>query len=119
MNKKISRHRGEVLKEAVDRSRRKKEAVAKSAGYTRASYYIHIKDRDLPDHIMEAYGKALGVDFLEQFPEMRPYMEEPVVEYRNAMTTEDLIADRDKWKNKYIVLLERFNKLLEEKKKIR
>lgn len=116
MNRKISRHRGEVLKDTVDRSRRKKEVVAKAAGYTRAAYYIHIKERDLPDHILEAYGRALGVDFSEQFPEMRPYMEEPTVEYK-SLTSEELMAERDHWKNKYIELLEQFNKLLREKKK--
>ena len=65
---------------------------------------------------MEAYGKALGVDFSEQFPEMRPYMEEPTVEYK-FLTNEELMAERDHWKNKYIELLEQFNKLLRDKKK--
>ena len=56
-------------------------ALAK-AGYTRSSYYKHIRDPDLPYHILAGYGKAIEHDFTEELPEMPQYMiEEPDARY--------------------------------------
>ncbi len=114
-NKKI--HRGEVLEKAVQQSDLSKTIIAKRAGYTRSSLYIHCSKADLPFDILERYGKALGFDFTTIFPEMITYIsfEEPEAQYKQALTFEQMVKQRDQWRNKYYDLLEKYNRLIEDK----
>lgn len=109
-------HRGEVLNAVVKRSGRNVSEVAKQAGYSRASYYNHISNPELSYDILDLYGKVLHYDFSEEFPDMIRYVAfmEPSVEYGNA-TVEQLRKEVNRWKDKYFVLLEKYNLLIEEK----
>jgi hypothetical protein len=108
-------HHGQLLEEAVKACRLKKEEVAAKAGYQRASYYKHIKEPDLPYHILAAYGKAIKYDFTELLPEMPKYIiEEPEGTYTSQLSQEEARKQIDYWRSKYIDLLEKFNKLVME-----
>lgn len=111
-------HRGQLLETAVKASRMNKEYVAKKAGYSRASYYKHIEVRDLPYHILAAYGKIIRHDFTEELPEMPRYLvEEPEEQFGKTPTLKEALRQRDHWKEKYYELMEKYNKLIEEKMK--
>jgi hypothetical protein len=115
-SKKTKVHRGQLLAAAVEASRLNKEEVAEKAGYSRSAYYKHIDNRDLEYHILMAYGKALGHDFTEDLPEMPKYLlEEPDEGYNKPFNLEEAIRQRDLWKDKYIELLEKYNKLIESR----
>ena len=110
-------HRGEALAKAIQQSELSKTVIAKKAGYNRTSLYNHIRTPDLSFDIIEKYGKALSFDFTKIFPEMIRYIafEEPKAEYREAMTFDSVIKQRDQWRDKYYDLLEKYNRLIEEK----
>lgn len=116
--RKNSKHRGEVLQEAVNDSGLSITLIVKKAGYSRSSYYNHIADPELSFDILENYGKALRHDFSGEFPQMNSLrLEEEEIEYGRPDTLDKALQQLDKYKEKYFTLLEKYNKLLEEKYK--
>lgn len=107
-------HRGEVLQAAVKKSPHSVTQLVKRMGISRGTYYNHKEDPNLPFEDLEKYGKVLGYDFTEDFPEMQKYVvEESVVTYGEPKTLGEAIKQRDywrkeadQWKDKYIKLLE-------------
>ena len=115
-NKRTKLNRGQVLATVVETTGLTKEEVANKAGYTRSAYYKHKEDPNLDYHILIAYGKAIKYDFTEEFPDMPKYMlEEPEETYGKPKTMEDALRLIEQWKNKYLELLEKHNKLIEER----
>jgi hypothetical protein len=111
-------HRGKILAIAVEQTGRNKEEVAIKAGYSRSAYYKHIELHDLPYHIMAAYGKAIRHDFTIELPEMPKYIvSDPEEMYGKPITLDEAIRQIDLWKDKYVDLLEKYNRLIEEKMK--
>jgi hypothetical protein len=109
-------NRGQVLATAVEATGLNKEEVATKAGYSRSSYYKHIENPELDFHILMAYGKAIKHDFTEEFPEMPKYvLEDPDQDYGKKISLEEAIRQRDQWKDKYLELLEKYNRLIEER----
>lgn len=116
MAKQKNIHRGQLLHAAVEATRLNKEEVAQKAGYSRSAYYKHILDKNLPYHILAAYGKAIRYDFTEDLPEMPKYvLEDPQEKYGDNVTLEEAIKQRDQWREKYYELMEKYNKLIEER----
>jgi hypothetical protein len=114
--KKTKLNRGQVLAAIVEASGLGKEEVANKAGYTRSAYYKHIENPNLDYHILMVYGKAIRHDFTEEFPDMPRYMmEEPDEVYGKPKTLEEAMKLMDIWKNKYLELLEKYHRLIEEK----
>jgi hypothetical protein len=111
-------HRGQLLESAVKASRLNIEYVAGKANYSRSAYYKHITEPNLDYYILAAYGKALKHDFTEALPDMPKYLvEEPGEDYGKTPTLKEVQKQRDQWKEKYYELLEKYNKLIEEKMK--
>lgn len=109
-------NRGQILANAVNASGLGKEEVAKKAGYTRSAYYKHIENPLLDYHILMAYGRAIKHDFTEEFPDMPKYMlEEPEEIYVKPKTIDEALKLVDLWKHKYLELLEKYNRLIEER----
>ena len=114
--KKTKLNRGQILAAAVEASGLGKEEAAKKAGYTRSAYYKHIENPNLDDHILIAYGKAIKYDFTEEFPDMPKYMmEEPEEAYGKPKTIDEAGKIIELWKNKYLELLEKYNRMIEER----
>ena len=110
--------RGQLLAAVVEASHFKKEDIARKAGYSRSAYYKHIENPDLDYSIMTAYGKAIPYDFTDDLPEMPKYLlSEPDDPYNKPQSLEAALKILEQWKNKYLELLEKYNKLLEEKSK--
>ncbi len=107
-------HRGNVLKAVVKRSDLHISQIVKRMGYSRSSYYIHIADAELAFEILERYGKVLNYDFSEEFPEMIKYISFEVPE-ADSKNVDQLAKERDRWRDKYFNLLEKYNVFLEEK----
>lgn len=114
--KKTRLNRGQILAAAVEASNLSKEDVAAKAGYSRSAYYKHIENPNLDYHILIAYGKAIGHDFTEEFPDMPKYLlEEPDEGYGKPKNLEEALRFLEQWKNKYLELLEKYNRLIEER----
>lgn len=112
--KRTKLNRGQVLATAVEASGLGKEEVANKAGYSRSAYYKHIENPNLDYHILIIYGKAIKYDFTEEFPDMPKYLlEEPEEAYGKPKTLEEAIKIMELWKNKYLELLEKYNRLIE------
>lgn len=115
-SKKTKLDRGQVLATAVEATGLNKQKVAVKAGYSRSSYYKHIREPLLGYHILIAYGRAIKHDFTEEFPDMPKYvLEDPEENYGKPVSIEEVTRQRDQWKDKYLELLERYNYLIEQR----
>lgn len=109
--------RGRILAIAVEHTGRNKEEVAMMAGYSRSAYYKHIENPNLEYHILMAYGKAIKHDFTIELPEMPKYIFNDPEDSNRPSSIEEAIRQRDMWKDKYVELLEKYNRLIEERMK--
>ncbi|MCG2418261.1 hypothetical protein K8089_04440 [Aequorivita sp. F47161] len=111
MSKK-SVHRGDILKNAIKNSGIAVKVAANKAGYSRSSYYKHIEQANLSLHILIQYGKNLEIDFSKDIPGINS------IDYTEAgrpTTLKEALKQIDVLKEKYYLLLEKYNKLLEIK----
>ena len=107
--------RGQELAIAAHRDPRKIEEIAKKAGYSRSAFYKHIKDPNLAYHILTDWGKALGIDFTFQFPDMPKYMilQDPeVMLYGKPTNMDEANQLLDLCREKYVRLIEDYNKMV-------
>lgn len=109
-------HYGELLREAADKSDLSITQIAKRAGFNRTTFYNHIVNPLLPFHILERYSKVLHYDFATVIPEIERFQrfEEPNALYKIPKSIEDVIKQRDAWRERYYDLLERYNDMMEE-----
>jgi len=117
-------HRGKILRTTVDKYCNSQgvsiTAIAHKAGYNQATIYRHFDKEDLPFHIIRKYGKAMNHDFRMEYPDMEDEFstvgDGPGEKYGNyPQTLTEVIAERDKWREKYYKLLEIHNRLLIER----
>lgn len=114
--KKTTIHRGEALQAAISSSDLTIKQITARARFSRSSYYNHIADPNLPFEVLVRYGKVLKYDFTQDIPGMEKYpFNEDIVPRPQPKTFDEAIADRDYWRDKYIQLLEKHNKLIEGK----
>jgi hypothetical protein len=108
--------RGRILAIAVEATGLNKEEVAIKAGYSRSAYYKHIENPNLDYHILMAYGKAIKHDFTIELPGMPKYLvNDPEENYGKPASLEEAIRQIDIWKDKYVELLEKYNRLIEDR----
>jgi hypothetical protein len=100
----FTKHRGEFLKAAVQKSGFKITVLTQAAGYDRSSYYNHISDPLLPLRILYKYSKAMKLDFSKDFPEIKDFEERGP---HNITTFEEMEIDRNFWKEKYFELVDK------------
>jgi len=114
--KEKNKHRGEILQAVVHKSSISISQLAKRLGISRGTYYNHIQDNELPFEIIEKYGRVLKYDFTNDFPNMHKYVvEEPLENYGPPKNLKEAILQITFYKEKYFILLEKYNKLIEEK----
>lgn len=109
-------HHGEVLRDVADKSELSITQLAKKAGFNRTTFYNHIINPDLPFHILERYGRVLKFDFTTKIPEMQKFkhFEDPVALYAVPTTMDEVMLQRNTWRDRYYELLEKYNKVIEE-----
>lgn len=80
------------------------------------TYYLHIRKPDLSFEILNKYSKAIGHDFSEDIPGINKFLvEEEGFSYKNEpKTLEEALKQRDDWKEKYYVLMEKYLKVVEK-----
>lgn len=96
-------------------------SVTKKVGYTRGSFYLHIKKEDLSLDILKEYGKAIGHDFSNEIPEIKNLTEDEHAPYTKETVLpalEEVTRDRDTWRNKYYELSDRYNELSDKYMKL-
>ena len=111
-------HRGGTLAIAVQATGLKKEVVAKKAGYTRSSYYKHISQPDLADHILIKYGRVIKNDFSPDIPGLRKFIFEEQPEGYSKLSSSDEIAREREFMAKYVESIEESNRLKSENAKV-
>ena len=115
-SKKSSIHRGEILRQAINKSGVSITVAVKRAGYSRSSYYYHIQDPNLDFETLRDYGKVIRHDFSIDIPDMEKLQVEDEREgYIKPANLEQAQKEIEKWQQKYYSLLEKHQKLLEEK----
>lgn len=104
-------HRGEHLANVVQKMGINKRILSNNAGFGRSTYYLHIQQYDLPFPILKRYGDAMKYDFSIDFPEMVQAIH---AEKLQISSFEEMKADRDRWKDKYLELVEDYLSLKKE-----
>ena len=99
----MNQHRGETVEATVRKSGYSIKAIAEKMGVSRNTIYNKFREHDLSYEFIVRVGDIIHYDFTSDFPEMKT----------------DVVLDKDKqvvelWKveRKYIILLERYNRLL-------
>lgn len=111
-NSKISR--GKALHKAAKASNMSIKNIVKKAGFSYPAFFLHTKNDNLDLAILARYSKAMGHSFAEEFPEISEYLMEDKAAYGKELSYKELLADRDKWKEKYFEMVERYNKLADK-----
>lgn len=95
-------HRGEILKQAILDSGFSISLVAKRLGKSRRFMYDLFENPQVPiDHLLQI-GKIISYDFSSQISEIK-----------NFTVASETFSETD-WMKKYLTLLEKYNKLLED-----
>ncbi|HEV7330432.1 MAG TPA: hypothetical protein VGN63_05275 [Flavisolibacter sp.] len=105
-------HRGALLQAVVAERHVNITKMVKRMGISRGTYYNHIADPELPFEQLVKYGKAIGYDFSQQLPGIRPVvLEEPEGIYKTPKTIEEAIEQRDYWRERYYRKVDEYNDL--------
>lgn len=104
------KHRGDILRKEIDKSKVSKSKIAQELGITRRTLYNYFEEADLPYPIIEKVGEIIMFDFSVYFPELLPKNPDQESSYKELAEI---------WRNKYINLLEKYNKsMLEREEKL-
>lgn len=79
---------------------------------------MHIKQDDLAFEILARYGKAMGYSFADEFPEISEYLMEDKNDYARQLSYEDLLQDRNRWREKYFESIDKYNRLVDKYNKV-
>lgn len=102
-------HRGEIIKEAVYKSGFPITELAKRMGKSRRWVYLVFENPTVSIDILLQIGKIIHHDFSLEIDTIKPHViNETPINYSK---------EEDYWKNKYLQLLEEYNKLLKDLKK--
>ncbi|WP_293883545.1 hypothetical protein [Sphingobacterium sp. UBA1498] len=111
-------HRGLILHKAAKRNKKSITQIAKDAGVDQSTFYYHKDQEDLPFDILYKYAVAMDYFFSAELPEFTEWLKENRLDVQNEEThlsIENLVKERDYWKDRYYSLLEEHNKLIKEK----
>lgn len=108
-------HRGEIVEEAVRKSGFPIAELARRMKRSRRHVYNLFENPNVSlDTILEV-GKIIHYNFAKEIRELRTYqLQDSVVKLEDVR--EEYLVDTDNveyWKNKYLLLLEKYNDLLE------
>jgi plasmid maintenance system antidote protein VapI len=103
-------HRGEIVENAVRDSGVSISSLAKKLGKSRRHIYNLFQYHNLDWETIVQIGYIIKIDFSQIFPELKNQIQEKIPIKADNKQTEEI----DYWKNKYISLLEEYNKLLKK-----
>ncbi len=109
-------HAGEIIKKAVESQGFKHGALATRLGISRQSLYNLYENVDVDLTMIIKIGAILNHPFDELL--RRPeYRNDPRVSLASEPSIDDLKAEIDNWKNRYIALLESVTEILTAREK--
>ena len=108
-------HKGEIIKAAIIQSGVSVAQIARDMHVSRGTIYNIYAKMEIDNDTIIKIGAIIHYDFSEKIPKLKKSnnTEDPQEEYYKR-TMEQLKADVDLWKGKYIALLEDYNKLLKK-----
>lgn len=109
---------GAELHKAAKRHKLTITEIVERAGYRNQSiFYRHKAQEDLAFDILYKYAKVMDYYFANEIPEFTEWLRENglIKEIKGKLSYEDMEKKRDLWRDKYYALLEKYNKLLEER----
>ena len=101
---------GAIVEQQVRRSMISISDLSKNLNISRRTLYNWFNQRSIPPAVVVHIGEHIGYDFREKLPDLPEDVPHPPArEYGNQ-------ADSDiHYKTKYLILLEKYNELLEQK----
>jgi hypothetical protein len=109
-------HRGEILKKAVAESGYPISKLAKRLGKSRKWVYLQFENPTVQLDYLLQIGKIIHFDFSKNFLEFSGYNVFEKTRFVSEADNTYLDHDVTYWRNKYIELLEKYNRLLEKTK---
>lgn len=103
-------HRGEIVEKAVRDSGIPISSLAKKLGKSRRHIYNIFQYHNLDWETIINIGEAIKIDFTILFPELSK--EKSQITINQPKDLNSCIEELNYWKNKYITLLEEYNKLM-------
>jgi hypothetical protein len=112
------KHKGELLKKAVEQSGMNITIIAKKINKSRGWFYSVFKNGKISIDTLLQIGNVIHYDFTSELKELKKYktndssmtLQEPETQYKSK--------DQHVWKEKYLTLLEEHNTLLKKYNKL-
>lgn len=113
----LMKHRGEIVRNAVQKSGHPKATLARKLGITRNTLYNRLDRPDLEwDFIIDVYA-ILKKEVAEDFPELSKYIShEPEPHHESAL--DECQKQLNEYKDKYIRLMEEYNEVLKQNRSL-
>jgi predicted transcriptional regulator len=109
-------HRGEIIEQAVRESGMSITKLAIRMGRSRRHIYNLFETVDVPLEVILEIGKIINHDFTYLLPASSvSYSEKISLSAQGVESTVVNSSEIDYWKNKYLDLLEKYNKILESR----
>jgi|SRR5215217_1660567 len=106
----MEKHRGEIVERIVRKNNTSITQLARQLAVSRNKIYEWFEARDLSAEIILKVGRALDYDFSNEFPELIKETSKNIVVNQSVNLNNSKRVDI--WKDKYIVMLERYRDLL-------
>lgn len=110
----MMQHKGEIIENAVRESGYSITRLADKLGKSRRWVYQIFERPNVPINYVLDIGRAIHHDFSSEIRELGEYKRSISLQKWDDVES-DFFTDRDKaeyWKNKYLLLLEKYNDLL-------
>jgi transcriptional regulator with XRE-family HTH domain len=112
----MNKHYGQIIEKVIRRDGYSISELAKLMDVNRRSVYNWFCKKRLKSDIIFRIGEVLSYDFSNEFPELFKdgefsflYNNVTILKEETEVVAENL---EDHWKDKYIILLEKYNELL-------
>jgi hypothetical protein len=111
-------HKGEIVEKAIRQSGYPITYLAKKLKRSRRWMYHLFENANISLDLIIRIGEAIHYDFTEDIKDLKKYDFHPTnnVQEQSEIPVKKGSKDSEKWKNKYLDLLERHNKLLSQLK---
>ncbi len=110
-------HRGEIMEHAVRQSGYSLTKLTQRLGKSRRWIYHAFENPILSIEVILEIGKIIHHDFSDEIVDLKRYsakIAEPLTSLQNQ-SENSIISQNEYWKNKYLLLLEKYNALLENR----
>ncbi len=110
-------HRGEIVEQAVRQSGYSLTKLTQRLGKSRRWIYHAFENPILSIEVILEIGKIIHHDFSDEIIDLKRYsakIAQPLTSLQNQ-SDNSIISQNEYWKNKYLLLLEKYNALLENR----